>query len=93
MMKKKIMKVYFKGIDKYENNLYCSIASYNTGVGNLCFAVTNTTKISPSIAKINQMTPENTYNFLVENLKYEEARNYLRKVNEKYLMYKDWINY
>ena len=89
----KLMTVYFKGLSNYENKLYCSIASYNTGVGNVCYAVTKTTKISPLIAQINTQQPQYTYDYLHQNLKYEEARNYLEKVNEKYLMYKDWMDY
>ncbi len=89
----KLMEVYFKNITDQKNKLYCSIASYNTGVGNLCYAVTKTTKITPSVKEINKMKPQDTYDYLVLNLKYEEARNYLKKVNEKYLMYQDWVDY
>lgn len=89
----KIMNVYFKNISDPKNKLYCSIASYNTGVGNLCYAVTKTTKITPSVNEINKMDPQTTYDYLVVNLKYEEARNYLMKVNEKYLMYQGWVDY
>jgi len=87
----KLMTVYFKGLSNYENKLYCSIASYNTGVGNVCYAVTNTTKISPLITQLNTKKPQYTYDYLYQNLKYEEARNYLQKVNEKYLMYQEWV--
>jgi len=87
----KLMTVYFKNLDDYENKLYCSIASYNTGVGNVCYAVTRTTKISPLIAQLNTQKPQYTYNYLHKNLEYEEARNYLQKVNEKYLMYQGWM--
>jgi membrane-bound lytic murein transglycosylase C len=88
----KLMEVYFKNIDGQENKRYCSIAAYNTGVGNVCSAVSHTTKITPTVQQINKMSSTDTYDYLLQNLKYKEARNYLKKVNEKYLMYQSWMN-
>ncbi len=89
----KMKDVYFKDLVDSENKLYCIIASYNTGVGNLCYAVTNTTFINPAVEELNKMEPEYTFDFLSQNLQYQEARAYLINVHEKYLMYQYWIDY
>ena len=83
----KIRYVYFKGISDEEKAMICTIAAYNTGAGNVCRAISNTTKLGPSIKKINKMSSNKLYNTLINDLKYDETKKYLKKVwnrKEKY---------
>ena len=76
----KIRHVYFKGIENDENAMICTVAAYNTGVGNVSKALTNTTKISPMVKKVNRMSSNKLYQTLLKDLEYQETRNYLKKV-------------
>lgn len=71
---------YLKKISNPTSRLYCSIAAYNTGAGNVSVAFIGNKKIGNAFAKINAMTPQQVYDHLIENLPYEEARHYLQRV-------------
>ena len=58
----------------------CTIAAYNTGAGNVAKALTNNTKLKPATKKANQLGSDKLYKTLLKDLKYEETRNYLKKV-------------
>ena len=99
----KLYYLYFKGVKNPVSRLYCSIAAYNTGAGNVACAFNSTSRnykgrvickrsrgdyrISKALPKINAMSPKEVYNYLIHNLKYDEARNYLKKVMSKYILY------
>ena len=82
-----LMNRYFKGVNDYKSRLYCAIAGYNTGAGNVSKAFRNDYNIYKAYPKINSMSSEQVYNHLVRNLKYEEARNYLKRVRERMKYY------
>ena len=71
---------YLKAIKDPKSRLYCAIAAYNTGAGNVAKAFTGSLNLRKAVPKINAMTPEQVYDHLIKNLPYEETRNYLRKV-------------
>jgi membrane-bound lytic murein transglycosylase C len=71
---------YLKGIKNPTSRLYCSIAAYNTGAGNVAKAFTGNRKLRKALPKINSMSPQQVYDHLIINLPYEETRNYLKKV-------------
>ncbi len=71
---------YLKGIEDPKSRLYCSIAAYNTGAGNVAKAFTGKLNLKRALPTINAMTPEQVYDHLIKNLPYEETQNYLRKV-------------
>ncbi|MCD8554244.1 murein transglycosylase domain-containing protein [Seleniivibrio sp.] len=79
---------YFKGVTNDTSRLYCSIAAYNTGAGNVAYAFNknggkNKYNVSAALPAINAMSPDAVYNHLKNNLRYEEARNYIVRVNGK----------
>ena len=76
----KIRHVYLKGIENDENAMMCTVAAYNTGVGNVSKALTNTTKISPMVKKVNKMSSNKLYKTLLKDLEHQETRDYLKKV-------------
>lgn len=71
---------YLKSIKDSKSRLYCSIAAYNTGAGNVAKAFTGNLSIKNAVPIINKMAPEEVYNHLIENLPYDETRKYLEKV-------------
>jgi len=79
---------YFKDIEDPRSRLYCAIAAYNTGPGNVSKALTgNSMALKPATRIANTMTPDEVYEHLLDNLPYEETVNYLRKVNARLVGY------
>ncbi|WP_413282955.1 transglycosylase SLT domain-containing protein [Vibrio sp. MA40-2] len=81
---------YLRKIDNDESRLYCMIAAYNTGAGNVAraFNKDGSTNIAKASAVINKLTPKEVYNQLTTNLPYDETKNYLKKVNSRIQLYK-----
>ncbi len=79
---------YLKKIENPESRLYCMIAAYNTGAGNVARAFTGTTSVTKAARKINQMTPFQVYNHLLRNLPHNETKDYLKRVSSRYEAYK-----
>lgn len=81
---------YLKSIKNDESRLYCTIAAYNTGAGNVAraFNKDKSTKIGRASKVINNMTPDEVYNHLIKNLPYDETKNYLKKVNGRIALYR-----
>lgn len=73
---------YLTSIENEESRLYCIIAAYNTGVGNVAsvFHPQGKKIIAPSIKVINTLTPKDVYDRLYKHLPYKETRDYLYKV-------------
>ncbi|MEC8227853.1 MAG: transglycosylase SLT domain-containing protein, partial [Pseudomonadota bacterium] len=83
---------YLRKIDDPMSRLYCAIAAYNTGVGNVAKAFNNGQSGGMSdavVAKINAMSPDAVYDFLKVNLPYEETRRYLVKVKSRMEKYQN----
>ena len=81
---------YFRRVTNPENALYCAIASYNTGAGNLSRSLTGNTRLSKAIDRINTMKPDELYSHLRNRLPYKETREYLKRVNERMQYYQEW---
>jgi len=93
---------YFKRIKNPLSRLYCTIAAYNTGAGNVSCAFNSREKrggrtvcrrsrgdysVAKAIPIINSMSSKEVYNHLIKNLRYDEAKNYLKRVKLRYKMY------
>lgn len=79
---------YLKSITNEKSRLYCVIAAYNTGAGNVARAFTGKTNINKAANKINAMTSENVYKQLLRNLPHDETKNYVKNVTERIQLYK-----
>lgn len=87
---------YLKKIKNPDSRLYCTIAAYNTGSGNIAWAFNrnkNLTyrkklRMANAADDINALTPQQVYDRLIRDLKYDEPRHYLKKVSKRMSQYK-----
>ncbi|PSV48233.1 transglycosylase SLT domain-containing protein [Photobacterium indicum] len=81
---------YLKSIKSNESRLYCVIAAYNTGAGNVAraFNTNKSTSVGRAAKVINLMSPDEVYDHLIKNLPYDETKNYLKKVNGRIALYR-----
>jgi membrane-bound lytic murein transglycosylase C len=82
--------LYYRYLAKVKNpqsRLYCVIAAYNTGAGNVAKAFTGNRRLSEALPLINQSTPEQVYEKLRADLPYEETQRYLVKVTARMKKY------
>ncbi|SDG67715.1 membrane-bound lytic murein transglycosylase C [Vibrio xiamenensis] len=84
---------YLKSITNEQSRLYCTIAAYNTGAGNVAKAFNSdrSTNIRIAAKVINTMTPEQVYQRLITHLPYDETKNYLKKVSSRIALYQPKI--
>ena len=80
---------YLSSIKNPKSRLYCAIAGYNTGAGNIAWAFVRNYNVRKASKIINTMTPSQVYAHLQHNLRYDEPKHYLRKVSETSLQYKE----
>ncbi|WP_321778591.1 transglycosylase SLT domain-containing protein [Sulfurimonas sp.] len=78
---------YLKDIKNLDARLYCTIAAYNTGAGNIAWAFTKTHNMKIASPYINTKSPKEVYNKLLKDLKYEEPKHYLKKVTKRMSSY------
>ncbi|MBL7076610.1 MAG: DUF3393 domain-containing protein [Kiritimatiellae bacterium] len=81
---------YLKKITHPLSRMFCAIAAYNTGAGNVARAFTNTRSVNQAAPVINDMSPDEVYTRLRNDLPYEETRNYIKKVTERMPQYSAW---
>lgn len=78
---------YLKGVKDPKSRQLCVIAAYNTGAGNVARAFSGTTSVKKALPLINRLSSKQVYAHLRSNLKYEEARNYVKKVSKTLPLY------
>ena len=81
---------YLRRIKDPTSRIYCTIAAYNTGAGNVARAFIGSTNISAASKVINKMTPQQVYDRLIKHLPYEETQKYLYKVNRDRRLFVTW---
>ena len=74
---------YLKKIKDPTSRLYCTIAAYNTGAGNIAWAFTKTYNMNRAAPLINKMTPDEVYAKLLNDLRWDEPKRYLKKVSKR----------
>jgi membrane-bound lytic murein transglycosylase C len=86
-------KRYLKSIENDESRLYCMIAAYNTGAGNVAkaFNADGARNIRRAAKVINKMAPDEVYQHLLHNLPYDETKHYLKKVSSRIELYQNKI--
>lgn len=84
---KKQMKVYFKGVRDKKAAMLCAIAAYNTGQGNVYYALTGKKSSSGVADLVNSMSYDQLYEYLKVHLPHAETRDYIQKVTSKMQKY------
>ncbi len=82
--------LYYKYLRKIKNpdsRLFCTIAAYNTGAGNIAWAFTKTHNMNKAAPIINKLTPDEVYNRLLRDLRYDEPKHYLKRVSKRMSAY------
>ncbi|WP_295005217.1 murein transglycosylase domain-containing protein [Sulfurimonas sp.] len=82
--------LYFKYLRKIKDpksRMYCTIAAYNTGSGNIAWAFTKKYNMNKAAPLINEMSAEQVYKKLRKDLRWPEAQNYLKKVSTRMTSY------
>ena len=82
--------LYYRYLRKIKNptsRLYCTIAAYNTGAGNIAYAFTRKYNMTKAAPLINAMTPEEVYAKLMKDLRWDEPKHYLKKVSRRMSAY------
>jgi len=78
---------YLKDVKDPDSRLYCTIAAYNTGAGNVAWAFTRTNNMRKAAPIINSMSSTEVYNRLMSDLKYDEPKHYLGRVSKRVGLY------
>ena len=78
---------YLKSIKDEDSRLYCTIAAYNTGAGNVAWAFTKKNDVKSAAQVINTMKSQAVYNYLLRYLKYDEPKHYLKQVRSRMPVY------
>lgn len=86
-----LMTRYLSGILDPQSRLYCAIAAYNTGHGNVFKAFTGRMRSKAAFERINRMSSEQVYAHLLRHLPYAETRRYLPTVVARLSRYRGWI--
>jgi membrane-bound lytic murein transglycosylase C len=79
---------YLRKIKNPQSRLYCTIAAYNTGTGNIAYAFTKSYNMNRAAPIINSMTPDEVYAKLMKDLRWDEPKKYLKKVSQRMVAYK-----
>jgi len=82
----------FKKVENPVSRVYCAIAAYNTGAGNVSKAFIGTTKLYSAIPVINKMSADEVYKHLKANLPYDETKDYLERVSTRMKVYENWLS-
>jgi membrane-bound lytic murein transglycosylase C len=82
---------YFDDIENDRSRMYCAIASYNTGPGNLAKTFVDSMNVGKAEDVINTMTPEEVYEKLRQDLPYDETKKYIKKVRDRRQTYDKWL--
>ncbi len=85
-----LLNTHLNDINNDLTKQYLAIAAYNTGSSNVFRAYDRNGSKPRAIRKIESMTPQQNYEFLIQNLPHEETRTYLRKVVERSQLYESW---
>jgi len=78
---------YLKKIKNPQSRMFCTIAAYNTGAGNIAKAFIGSTNIGRAAKTINKKTPDEVYKTLMRKLPYNETKKYLKKVTDRVSAY------
>ncbi len=74
---------YLKKIKDPTSRMYCTIAAYNTGAGNIAYAFTKKYNMNRAAPIINKLSSQEVYSRLLADLRFDEPKHYLKRVNKR----------
>ena len=83
----------FRGVRNPDSRLYCAVAAYNGGGGNVGRAFTGRKSVQASLSSINAATPEQVLQKLVASSPHQETRDYVQRVFARAALYREpnWL--
>ncbi len=79
----------FKGVKEADSRLYCSVAAYNCGGGNVARAFTGQKSVQRSIDTINHKSAEQVLQKLKSDAPHKETRDYIQRVFDRTHLYRE----
>ncbi len=78
---------YLRKIENRTSRLFCAIAAYNTGAGNVAKSFIGSYNINKAAEKINQLSPAEVYRHLRKHLPHDETKDYIQRVARRMAKY------
>ncbi len=78
---------YLRKIEDSTSRLFCAIAAYNTGTGNVAKSFVGSYNINKAIKKINKMSASEVYRHLRKHLPHDETKHYIKRVATRMAKY------
>lgn len=88
----KLLSVDFASIRDPKSRMYCAIAAYNTGPGNVAKCFSGKRNVKSAESKINAMSSDDLFDYLKKNLPFTETRTYIASVSSRMGLYNEWSN-
>jgi membrane-bound lytic murein transglycosylase C len=80
----------FKAIRDGLSRVYCAIAAYNTGPGNVAKAFVGKRQVGAAVIAINKMDSKEVLARLRSDLPFQETRDYVARVTDRIPLYNEW---
>lgn len=78
---------YLRKIEDRTSRLFCAIAAYNTGSGNVAKSFVGSYNINKAVQKINKLSPRDVYRHLRKHLPHDETKDYIQRVARRMAKY------
>jgi len=78
---------YLRKIDNKTSRLFCAIAAYNTGSGNVAKSFIGSYNINKAVVEINKLSPREVYRHLRKHLPHDETKDYVKRVATRMAKY------
>ena len=78
----------FSGVQDPKSRLYCAVAAYNGGAGNVGRTFIGRNSVSASLKTINAMDPDQVFTKLKTETRSKETRQYVERVFERQSLYR-----
>ena len=78
----------FSGVKNTQSRLYCAVAAYNGGGGNVGRTFSGRKSVQASVNKINAKSPDQVLSTLKKSAPHKETRDYMERVFQRIALYR-----